>query len=74
VARQTHTTHPHQDLSIVVKSFDIKLARAISQRTALAQIKVTALEFERCDSSIDRFPHQKTYNPTFNPISKFWIL
>jgi hypothetical protein len=25
VGRQTHTTHPHQDLSIVAKSFGIKL-------------------------------------------------
>jgi hypothetical protein len=29
--------YPHQDMSIVAESFEIKLARAISQRPALAQ-------------------------------------
>jgi hypothetical protein len=29
--------HPHQDMSIVVESFEIKLARAISRRETLAQ-------------------------------------
>jgi hypothetical protein len=29
--------HPHQDMSLVVESFDIKLARDISQKSTLAQ-------------------------------------
>ena len=29
--------HPHQDMNIVVESFEIKMARAISRRETLAQ-------------------------------------
>jgi hypothetical protein len=29
--------YPHQDMGIVVESFEIKMARAISQRPTLAQ-------------------------------------